>query len=63
MVNYTLNLGSKAAVHCQLQTLPGYRDRCSLSITNLIWAHRLLFMVSYKLYLVTEAAVHCQLQS
>ena len=61
MVNYTLNLGTEADVHGQLHTLYGHTDCCSWSITHLIWAHRLLFMVNYTLYLCTETVVLGQL--
>ena len=61
MVNYTLILGTEAAVHGQLHTYSGHRDCCSWSITHLFWAQRLLFMVNYTLILGTETAVHGQL--
>ena len=36
MVNYTLILGTEAAVHGQLHTKSGHRDCCSCSFTHLI---------------------------
>ena len=63
MVNYTLNLGTEAAVHGQLHTVSGHRGCCSWSITHLIWTHRLLFMVNNTLNLGTQTAVHSQLHT
>ena len=63
MVNYTLILGTEAAVHGQLHTYSGHRDHCSWSITHLFWGQRLLFMVNYTLNLGTETAVHVHLHT
>ena len=63
MVNYTLILGTEAAVHGQLHTYSGHRDCCSWSITHLFWGQRLLLMVNYTLNLGTKITVHGLLHS